>query len=336
MNFINRFYILFTYLTWVHLYCIIFIIQLLLFIYNSDVLLCYGEFNNLDQPSMGELDERPISYDVYQTGMQSTSQGYRAELTGSNINSSNCNDLYDSSPNPNPNLNPNLNSNPNYVELGGRPINYQPYRPGLHNTTEGYRFEADGRPINYQPYHPGLHNTTEGYRFEVEGRPVNYHSNSYETGRNIQYSEFYNHRINDSTDLASTQLGVRDDRTDLASTQLGACEGMTDSEYFRDAARNNEALRNAYDPNANHSTTKCVYDVVKTGAKRIIKYVEDDLNKTRAEASERRSRIDALDTERFDMKRMARGRHNSGKYEQLYGSKGSIGGIRSTGRNRWG
>jgi hypothetical protein len=67
----------------------------------------------------------------------------------------------------------------------GRMI-YQPYRPGVQYTTEGYRYElagssnnnnrsVEGNNVPYHPYRPGIQYTTEGYRYELGSSSNNYH-----------------------------------------------------------------------------------------------------------------------------------------------------------------
>lgn len=77
----------------------------------------------------------------------------------------------------------------------GKDNNYQPYRPGLQPTSQGYRYEADSKEVNYQY-------TSQGYRYEAGGRPVNTHPYSYDSTRNTRVDQMYSGNMNPSGGLS--------------------------------------------------------------------------------------------------------------------------------------
>jgi len=88
----------------------------------------------------------------------------------------------------------------------GRPI-YQPYREGIQNTSNGYRYEMDGSSTR-----EGLHNTSNGYRYEVEGRPVNHHDNhpcSYESSRRVNLNQMYSNNNNNTYNSANVPYSTK-------------------------------------------------------------------------------------------------------------------------------
>jgi len=127
--------------------------------------------------------------------------------------------------------------------------------------------ELDGKPLNFEPYRPGLYVTKEGCRYELDGKAVDYHSNSYETGRNIRYDVLYKPEANNWTEIACDN-----------STQLGFVEESTDEERTR-AAFHRDALRKEYDPNKHYSNKQCIFDTVKSLAKTGFKRIKVKLDK---------------------------------------------------------
>jgi hypothetical protein len=139
-------------------------------------------------------------------------------------------------------------------------VQYQPYRPGLQATSEGYRYEMVGagnpESVQYQPYRPGLHATSEGYRYEFVG--------DYTQQKRVAFN-----------------LNINSSETSDTSTQLGLIE-PTRSEVINNSYYYAEWRRNTPYDTSESSLKRRVYNKIKTTvSNHIAKSNEAALNESR-------------------------------------------------------
>lgn len=139
----------------------------------------------------------------------------------------------------------------NYYESEKIPVEYQPYRPGLQYTSEGYRYEADSRPVNYQY-------TSEGYRHEADGRPVDNHPYSYDSTRRVALDQMYpgnNNPNPNSNPNPNNGIYTNDNQSD--STKLGFIGGEPTNSFI-----NREAYKagwvSSIKPAGKHGLWECI------------------------------------------------------------------------------
>lgn len=143
---------------------------------------------------------------------------------------------------------------------------YQAYRPGLQYTAEGYRYELPGK---------------ETYQ-ELDGRALDNHPNSYESGKNIRYANFYKEAPNQHTVNQITRSSYY--------PEIGIME--TESECClreEETARHVKKLRDNFNPQApKESRISFISSVVKYGVKGGIRWAKEDIKKTREKAFKQR------------------------------------------------
>jgi hypothetical protein len=135
-------------------------------------------------------------------------------------------------------------------ELDGRPVTYQPYRPGLQSTSQGYRYELDGSDPNLF--------------YELDGRGIEYsrirgpsayqpHASSYKAKSRIVVDDYYGINRNNS----SIYSGRLQDRVNT---------NPIDSEYYKSAYATNPLHNDTY-----HAPGE---SVIKKASKSIKKFVD--------------------------------------------------------------
>lgn len=165
----------------------------------------------------------------------------------------------------------------------GKDNNYQPYRPGLHPTSQGYRYEADGKEVNYQ-------HTSQGYRHEAYGRPVDNHQYSYDSTRNVNLNQMYPENHESINNPNSNQMYNNTNETN--STKIGWIGGKspTNSVINKYAKNNNNILHNSIS-NKNPSFLKTIGKFVKEDFKASRNSALDAKNKSLEESSKLISNI---------------------------------------------
>lgn len=146
-------------------------------------------------------------------------------------------------------------------ELDGRPINYEPYRPGLQPTNEGYRYELDGsshRPLVRSNRNEGIHGPS-AYQSSYESNYYNQGSNS---GARVRVEDYY---------------GISNDQ----SVRNGVCINPIDSEYYRESYVTNPLHDETY-PAAGES----IINKTKKKINKFVNYVKKDIRKEQRIAQE--------------------------------------------------
>lgn len=146
-------------------------------------------------------------------------------------------------------------NNPEPVELPDTSFTYQPYRPGIHSTTEGYRYELNGLP---KPQ-------------ELDGTAINRNVNNIPRIENP--SHCYNPEVRDVPLESNTYNGVypNDNPTE-----------PKDSEYYRDNYLCNPRQGNTFNRDDYRGAEVSVFKKAKASMKKAVDFVSKDLDKTRA------------------------------------------------------
>lgn len=139
----------------------------------------------------------------------------------------------------------------------------------------------DGRPINYEPYRPGLQPTNEGYRYELDESS---HRPPIESNRNVRihgpsvYQSSYesnNYNYNQGFD-SGARLGVEDyyGISNNQSVRDGVCINPIDSEYYRESY-----VTNPLHDETCHAAGESIINKAKKKINKFVNYVKEDIRK---------------------------------------------------------
>lgn len=188
------------------------------------------------------------------------------------------------------------------VELEGRPINYEPYHPGLQPTSQGYRYELGGSPRKLPAELDGRNISKSGRIHGLHGPSA--YKPSYKAAPNsrprIMVDDYYDLPSNQS--ISNSRVSNTVDRVNI---------NPVDSEFYR----------KSYITSPLHDTKHVVKESVikkaKKSMKKFVDWAKEDIANTRRRIDEI-DRIEAIRDARLAQERHIRRMAEAARLDRLY------------------